>query len=372
MPEVADWSRAPQWSDIVHRAAAELAAGHLVAFPTETVYGLAASALLPDAVECLRKGKGRPADKPLALAVRDAAEAIAYVADASRTGRRLAQRCFPGAVTLVFAVQSESGPFCRLPAEVRQRISPAGTIGLRVPDHPAILHVLEQLPGPLVLTSANRSGAPAAATAEEVIEAVGDEVALVIDDGPCRYGRASTVVQVNGDSWKILREGVVSAAEIERQAACQVVFICTGNTCRSPMAQALCEKMLAERLDCTPAELPAHGFCVQSAGLVAMIGDEAAPEALTVGREFGIDLTRHESRPLTARLALQADYLIGMTQSHLLAVATRFPEASARVRLLSAEGGDLPDPIGCEEEVYRECAQRIVRDLERLVPELKP
>jgi protein-tyrosine phosphatase len=372
MPEVLDWSSAERTSDIVHRAAEVLGAGQLVAFPTETVYGLAASALLPDAVERLREGKGRPAGKPLALAVRDSSQAVECVPAMSRVGKRLAQRCWPGPATLVFPTSADDGLMSRLPAQVRERVCPTGTLGIRVPDHPAILRVLEQTHEPLVLTSANRSGQAAAATAAEVIDAVGDEVALVIDDGPARYGRASTVVQLNGNGWKILREGVLTPAEIESYAACLILFVCTGNTCRSPMAQALCEKMLCERFGCTPAELPARGFCVQSAGLVAMIGDEAAAEAVAVGREFGIDLSRHGSRPLTARLALYADYLIGMTHSHVYAVSARFSEAASRVRLLSAEGQDLPDPIGCEQAVYRECAQRIVKDLERLVPELTP
>src|SRR5207245_9226247 len=137
-------------------------------------------------------------------------------------------------------------------------------------------HGMQLLGGPLVLTSANRSGGTAAVDAGHVLEAVGEGVDLVIDGGPSRYGRASTVVEVNGSTWKILREGVLSEEELERQSACEIVFVCTGNTCRSPLAEALCKKRLAERLGCAPPDLPRHGFAVQSAGLAAMIGDRAA------------------------------------------------------------------------------------------------
>jgi protein-tyrosine phosphatase len=251
---------------------------------------------------------------------------------------------------------------------VRQRICPSDTLGLRVPAHDVVLQVLDRLAGPLVLSSANRSGEPAATTAKEVVEAIGEDLALVLDDGPSRFGKASSVVQVDGNRWTMLREGVVTPAEIERQACRVIVFLCTGNTCRSPMAEGLCKKLLAERLGCTPEELPARGFFVLSAGLAAMMGGGAAPEAVEVARELGADLSGHRSRPLTPNLVAQADDLIAMTRDHVRALAARFPRQGPRPRLLSAEGQDLPDPIGCDEPVYRECAQQIVRDLERLLP----
>ena len=101
---------------------------------------------------------------------------------------------------------------------------------------------------------------------------------------------------------------------LQQQAACLVVFVCTGNTCRSPLAEALCKARLAERLGCTAADLPGRGFHVYSAGLAAMTGGPAAEEAVDVARAYGADLTTHASRPLTADLAAQADYLVAMTR----------------------------------------------------------
>src|SRR5713226_4809344 len=89
----------------------------------------------------------------------------------------------------------------------RQRVCPSGTLGLRTPAHAAIWETLSRLPGPLALSSANRSGEPAATTADEARQALGEDVALLIDDGPTRYRQASTVVQVNGNGWSVLREG---------------------------------------------------------------------------------------------------------------------------------------------------------------------
>jgi protein-tyrosine phosphatase len=371
MTQVLDWQRAADRPAVVQQAAQALRGGRLVAFPTETVYGLAASALLPEAVGRLRHSKGRPEDKPLTLAIGGAADTPDWVPGISRLGRRLARRCWPGPVTLVFEDGVGQGLASRLPDEVRRWVAPAGAIGLRVPDHDAILGVLRHLPGPLVLTSANRSGEPPATTAGQVVEAVGDGLELVIDDGPSPLGQASTVVKVNSSQFQVLRQGVVSPEALEGLTPCLIIFVCTGNTCRSPLAEALCKKLLAERLGCPVEELPRRGFVVLSAGIAAMMGGQAADEAALVARELGADLSGHSSRPLTAELVAQADYLITMTRSHQLAVAKHFGRAGPRPRLLCPEGADIADPIGCDQQVYRECAQQILRHLEGLLPELQ-
>jgi protein-tyrosine phosphatase len=371
MTEVLEWQRTADLPSVVRRAVQALAKGELVAFPTETVYGLAASALVPDAVERLCHGKGRSADKPLALAIRGSAEALDWVPQMSSLGRRLARRCWPGPVTLVSGDGVEKGLATRLSERVRQRVCPSGTLGLRVPAHAAIRAALQRLPGPVVLSSANRSGEPAATTAEEVRQALGEDLTLLIDDGPTRYRQASTVVRINGNSWSVLREGAISAAELQGYACCLIVFVCTGNTCRSPLAEALCKKMLAERLRCAPQELPQHGFLILSAGLAALNGGGAAPEAVETACELGADLSGHASRPLTPTLVAQADYLIAMTRQHLDALQEQFRGIGPRPRLLSSTGEDLADPIGCEKPVYQECAHRIVSDLESLLPEIE-
>jgi protein-tyrosine phosphatase len=242
---------------------------------------------------------------------------------------------------------------------------------LRVPAHAAILQVLASLPGPLVLTSANPSGQEPATTADRVDRSLGDALALIVDDGPSHYGEASTVVKVNGDRLEVLRAGVVGESDLEALTPCVIVFVCTGNTCRSPLAEALCKKLLAERLGCPIEELPQRGFIVRSAGMAAMMGSKAAEEAIAVAKEMGADLSGHSSQPLTPELAAGADYLIAMTRGHCQALAGQLPRLAVAPRLLCPDGGDIADPIGCERGVYRDCARQIARSLEELLPELQ-
>jgi len=369
MPEVLDWRSAADPRPLVRRAAQALAEGAVVAFPTDTVYALAASALIPEAVAKLCRSKKRDDGRPMTLAVRGAGEALDWVHEMSPLGRRLARRCWPGPVTLVFG-GAEEGLVSRLAEPVRRSVCPSGSVGLRTPAHRAILCTMQLLPGPLVLTSANTTGAPAATSATAVLEALGEDVSVIIDDGPTPLGRSSTVVRVDGNAWSVLREGPMSAAEVGEQTACLTVFVCTGNTCRSPLAEGLFKKKLAERLGCPVEDLPRRGFLVISAGLAAMMGGAAADEAGEAARAYGADLTGHVSRPLTPELAAQADYLVAMTRGHLLALAGGFAGTGARPRLLSPAGEDVSDPLGGEQHVYRECAEQIWGCLDHLAAEI--
>jgi protein-tyrosine phosphatase len=288
----------------------------------------------------------------------------------SPLGQRLARRFWPGPLTLLCTDGVANGLAGRLPCPVRQSLYPGGGLRLRTPAHAAILEVLRRFPGPLVLADVAGANGHGAVNAAAVRELAGERVDLLIDDGAAPEGRAATVVQLQGNDWQVVEAGSVTAEQIAQQSACVVVFVCTGNTCRSPMAQGLCKKLLADRLGCAVDELPQRGFYVLSSGLAAMMGGEAALEAVEVGRGYGADLTGHQSRPLTADLAAQADFLVAMTRGHLLALTDHYPRLGSRPRLLSPQGDDIADPIGSTLEVYQGCAEQIWRGLGPLVDEI--
>ncbi|QEG34892.1 L-threonylcarbamoyladenylate synthase [Bythopirellula goksoeyrii] len=358
-PIVIDLRQAEDTRDVVHRAVQMLAEGKLVIFPTETVYGLGASARNAEAIERIYAAKGRNHDTPLALAIKSAEEAFDYVPRPGKIAERLARRCWPGPVTLVVDNHHEESLLRQLPASVQQAVAPKGSVGLRVPAHQIVLDVLGMLSGPIALTSANLSGKGDAKTAEEALSGLSDHVALVLNDGPCRYGQPSTVVRVTDKSYNCLREGVVGKSALDRLSSMIVLLVCTGNTCRSPMGEALLKKLAAEKFDCPLEELEQHGVVVASAGVAALPGCAASVEAVEFMKEKGIDLSKHESQPLTDKLVRHADLIFAMTNSHRHAILRRWPEASSRTHTLRADGGDIADPIGGPAELYRQCGDQV-------------
>ncbi|TWT90180.1 Low molecular weight protein-tyrosine-phosphatase YwlE [Pseudobythopirellula maris] len=363
-PRVINVAQADDLRDVVHRTVQALAEGQLVGVPTETVYGIAASADRPDAVARLAEAKGRAASAPFALAVKGADDAEDYAPQWGPLARRLARRCWPGPVTLVVGSDHEGGLTGKLCDGIRQHVCPNGTVGFRAPANRVLQDVLRMHAGPLVLTSANASGDPEATDAKGCVDALGDSLGLVLDDGPARYGQASSVVRVWPDRFEMLREGVVGKPTIERLSSYLVVMVCTGNTCRSPMAEGLMRRKLAERLKVTDDELESRGLLVASAGLSASNGGRAAAETLALLEERGISLAAHSSQMLSDHLIRQADLLLTMTRAHRDAILGHWPEAAPRVKMMMPGGRDVPDPIGGSIEVYRQCAEQLEQGID--------
>lgn len=156
---------------------------------------------------------------------------------------------------------------------------------------------------------------------------------------------------------------------MEQPKVRSVLFVCTGNTCRSPLAEVLAKKWLSDQLGCTIAELPARGVVVRSAGVAAYPGDPASEFSFQVATECGADLSEHRSQPVNPQLIDEADLIVAMTRSHAAMLFVRFPGLDKDVRLLCGGEGDLADPIGGAIDHYRDCAKTIQRHLERILAE---
>jgi len=187
-------------------AAQLLRAGRLVAFPTETVYGLGADATNAQAVERIFTAKGRPSTNPLIVHVADVAIAKKYAAAWPVVADRLAQAFWPGPLTLVLPKTDAIAP---------NVTAGKSTVGLRVPNHPLALELLRAFGGPVAAPSANQSNRVSPTTAEHVRQELGDSVDLILDGGPCRVGIESTVLDLSTDQPSILRPGGVSREQIE-------------------------------------------------------------------------------------------------------------------------------------------------------------
>jgi tRNA threonylcarbamoyl adenosine modification protein (Sua5/YciO/YrdC/YwlC family) len=344
--------------DIIHRTVQALVEGQVVGVPTDTVYGLAVDALSETAIDELFRIKGRQVDIPLAISVGSREAAEDFLCESSPLVRRLSYRCWPGPLTLVAPCDSSTSAVTQLPEPVRQRITgDFDCVGFRVVDHRVLAHIHRFLSGPLVLTSANVSGQTPPTTAQGVEEQLTDSLPLLLDDGPTRYGGASTVARVQGNRLEILREGAIERAAMNQFVKPVIVIVCTGNTCRSPMAETLLREQLRQKLGSEDA------VRVLSAGVAAGVGSGASPQAVEVMGARNLDLTGHSSRPLDDAVMNVADLILTMTRGHRAAILAAWPNMQERVHTLRRDGGDVTDPVGMPVECYQSCSEQIDQEL---------
>jgi len=328
----------------LRRAGEILRRGGLVAFPTETVYGIAVAATLPEAVDRLYRVKRRPRSKPMTLMVADAAEVRRRCPVIPAAAERLMARYWPGPMTLVL------------------RDAEGRMTGFRLPNHPLALGLVRAAAVPLYVPSANVSDEPPAVTAEAVLRVFPDELDLVLDGGSAAGGIPSSVVEVESDRISVLRVGAIPETLLLHPTRVSVLFVCTGNTDRSPLVEAALRRRIAERLGCTEAQLAARGFAVASAGTDAHDGEPASDRAQRTAAEWpngALDLSRHRARRLTEQMLGEATHVFCMERLHRDEILAFFPGRARDVRLVDPEENDVDDPVGQSPLAYRRLASRL-------------
>ncbi|MCF8197276.1 MAG: threonylcarbamoyl-AMP synthase [Sulfuritalea sp.] len=189
----------------VSRAADLLRAGELVAFPTETVYGLGADASNPQAIARIFAAKGRPADHPLIVHLPDASHLERWTSELPALALKLAAAFWPGPLTMIMK---------RRPGVLDAVTGGQDTVGLRVPNHPMALQLLQAFGGGIAAPSANRFGRISPTTAAHVREELGKSVSMILDGGPCQVGIESTILDLSGSEPRILRPGILDASAL--------------------------------------------------------------------------------------------------------------------------------------------------------------
>ena len=350
------------------QAACALAEGKLVAFPTETVYGVAALATCESAMENLRELKDRPS-RPFSVHMAGPAEVQRYVSAVPEPARRMIRGGWPGPLTLILPVGAGLGDADLAARDgLAEQLCSDGYIGLRCPDEPVAQAMLAGVDGPVVAPSANLAGQPSPRSGQDVIDSLNGRIDMLLDTGPTQYGNDSTIVRVDGEDWSVLRAGVLSERDVRAMLKRVLLFVCTGNTCRSPMAAGLARKILAEKEHCRVGELPSRGVEVLSAGVSAGPGQPATPAAIEAAGKLGADISSHRSRPLTGELIRRADRVFCMTAHHARAVADLDPTSAGKIVLLGGPAG-VADPIGSGLDVYVQTARDLESALKKTLTE---
>lgn len=333
----------------IERAAAVLCRGEAAILPTDTVPGLFIKDT-PTGEEKLRRIKVRASGKPFARMFASKGELKPRVKLITQLQKLAVEKLLPGKVTLI------------LPSGKGKE-----DIGVRIPDDASLRALLEHT-GPLIATSANLSG-EILKEPDRLSPQLLEKVALVEEDGTGDAGEepklASTVIDITGDRPLILRKGAVSIWEVEKKlglppflpppAELNILFVCGGNTCRSPLAAAIFKRQFGlQRVQ------------ARSAGLTASEGMPAHPNARKAASELGVSLDSHRSRRLDRNLMSWADAVLVMTREHYRKVKSRYPALKDKVFLLGGfprtwpHGRNIPDPLGSSLATYRETAEQIV------------
>ena len=358
--------------EVIKEAAQLIKEGKLVAFPTETVYGLGADASNEEAAGRIFEVKGRPRDKALSILIGRKEDLGRYVQEVPEKAPALIEKFWPGPLTLIFKASS------LIPETVRGK---GNTIGIRMPDSKVALGLIRTAGVPLACPSANLSGYPSPTKAEEVVKGLDGRIELLLDGGETRMGRGSTVLDLTTSPPTILREGALKKrviAEVVGKVSDPkgsltrkdsmnktILFICTGNSCRSPMAEGFLKEMLSGE----------KGIKSDSCGIISSSFGGATPQAIKIMKEKGIDISTHRTKTISKDLIDGADLILVMEAKHRQKVQELSPEAGNKAFLLKDFARDknnleVKDPIGLSDEIYREVAREIKNALARALPKI--
>ncbi len=361
MVVIAELERGEAPPEVVREIVRRLERGEILILPTDTVYGVHAHSRFPATIERVKRIKRITEKRPFVTLYSTVVDIGRWVLLPEGRDRRAVLDSWPGQVTWV------------LPARrtvPRELLGSERTLGIRVPSHPLLRAICTALDDLIISSSANLHGQQPAVSKEDFSDELLSEVDAVVYQTTPLSGRPSEVKRWTPTGPVVLRARPVENEELKENL--NVLVICSGNTCRSPLAEGILTKSLQE-------EAPGK-ISVKSAGILALSGNRATLPAIEVAKKHEIDLTSHRSQTVSREKIEWADIILAMTTDHLGELSTMFPAHSGKMYLYShfpeseldpdTKDYGIPDPYGLNTEAYQETFYKIKEHEDRIVSNL--
>ncbi len=356
---------------VLERTAEIIRAGGIIVYPTDTLYGFGVDARNQVAMNRLYDLKGRDDKKPVSLIVKNLHQAESIVGKLQEYERTVFRKLLPGKITLILKKRKNT----ELPKLTQFR-----KIGFRIP-HYKICKILSELADcPITSTSVNISTKDNLSSAKEIKALFNNQVDIILNAGSLKKSKGSTVIDLVTMPPTILREGDISKKEIERFLGYKmrksypnkfvITFVCSGNICRSPMAEGILKKNISKSRYRDLIE-------IGSAGTLNINNSYPTIETLDVTHNAGIDIIAHQSRGLDEAIIRRSNIVFCMALDHLHYIQENFPEYRSRIRLLKQMGLErqlsnpsIADPIGRPLSYYEKIFNQISDEISRTTPHI--